>query len=75
VTVRFTVPREAPDLNVHLDESVYPTLFQRLDQAFPEFDWCKHGDAWQARRWPADRATEAAVAAPPAGRNGKGGVP
>lgn len=42
------------DLDAYLTETVYPALFDRLDGAFPEFDWTKDGDAWQARAWPAD---------------------
>jgi DNA primase len=42
------------DLGNYLDTTVYPALFLRLDSAFPEFNWKKHGDAWEATTWPPD---------------------
>lgn len=42
------------ELDVLLAEKAYPSLFNRLDRALPEFDWQRHGDAWQAQRWPTD---------------------
>src|SRR5262249_50204537 len=41
------------DLGTCLAEKVYPALFGRLDSAFPEFGFVKHGDSWEATRWPA----------------------
>jgi DNA primase/RecA-family ATPase len=48
--------RAQADLDDYLVGEVYPALFRRLDQAFPEFGWVKngeHADAWVATTWPA----------------------
>ncbi len=42
------------DLDSYLANEVYPLLFNRLDIAFPDFQWEKRGDHWVARRWPSD---------------------
>jgi AAA domain/Toprim domain len=45
---------EEVELDGYLDGTVYPTLFDRLPTAFPEFGWSKHGDTWEAGNWPSD---------------------
>jgi len=42
-------PPSSPDLSTFLERDVLPALFERLDQAFPEFGWKRRprGD-WQA---------------------------
>lgn len=44
--------RADADLGTYLDEVVYPALFEKLDTAFPEFDWKRSGRNWTATRWP-----------------------
>jgi hypothetical protein len=39
-------------LGDYLDAVVYPALFDRIDEAFPEFGFWKRGDAWEATLWP-----------------------
>jgi putative DNA primase/helicase len=39
-------------LGDYLDRVVYPSLFDRLPEAFPEFGFAKKGGAWQATHWP-----------------------
>jgi len=46
--------RYSEDLNLFLDEVIYPALFDRLPSAFPFFGWRKSGSAWVATSWPAD---------------------
>lgn len=41
------------DLGDLLVLEVYPSLFERLDAAFPEFGWKRKGGAWEATQWPA----------------------
>ena len=36
------------DLGGFLGQTVYPALWERLDQAFPEFGWQRRGDKWEA---------------------------
>jgi len=40
------------DIDPYLNEVVYPALWDRLDSAFPEFGWKRHGDNWIATSWP-----------------------
>jgi DNA primase len=40
------------DLDNILTQQVYPALFERLDTAFPEFGFERHGDHWVATKWP-----------------------
>jgi hypothetical protein len=40
------------DLNVLLEEQVFPALFDVLGTAFPEFGFSRSGDAWTASTWP-----------------------
>ena len=47
-------PTGNPDLGTYLDEVVYPSLFDRLDSAFPEFGWKTTGQNWTATLWPPD---------------------
>jgi len=42
------------DLDAYLARTVYPSLFNRLDSAFPEFGWESRGGHWTATKWPAD---------------------
>jgi hypothetical protein len=35
-------------LNVFMDETVFPLLYDRLDEVFPEFSFVKNGDHWEA---------------------------
>lgn len=42
------------DLDAYLARTVYPALFDCLDNAFPEFGWERRGGHWTATRWPAD---------------------
>jgi DNA primase len=42
------------DLTTYLDQSVYPPLFDRLPEAFPEFQWEQRQDHWVAGHWPVD---------------------
>jgi len=42
------------DLQHLLDHQIYPALFNRLDSAFPEFDWKRQNGAWTATSWPSD---------------------
>jgi DNA primase len=44
----------APDLDTYLDEIVYPALFERLNESFPEFRWKRRGKHWVAKCWPRD---------------------
>jgi hypothetical protein len=43
----------AEDLDELLAGRVYPSLFERLDSAFPEFGWVRKAGGWEATRWPA----------------------
>jgi DNA primase len=41
------------DLGAFLDQVAIPAVYDRLDQAFPEFDWVKRGGkGWVAQKWP-----------------------
>ena len=46
--------RYGQDLGSYLDEVVYPSLFERLDAAFPEFGWKRTSGGWTATAWPVD---------------------
>jgi protein gp37/site-specific DNA-adenine methylase len=41
-------------LNVFMEDQVYPTLYAKLDEFFPEFGFTRKGDKWEATLWPAD---------------------
>ena len=41
------------DLSRHLEEVVYPALYDRLQDAFPEFAFAQRGAVKEATRWPA----------------------
>ena len=36
------------EIGIFLDTEVLPALFERLDGAFPEFDWRRRGRGWEA---------------------------
>lgn len=55
--VRDRSPR--PDLGVFLESQVYPALFERLDEAFPDFHWQRRTTGWVARSWPETFPAEA----------------
>lgn len=48
----MTARSSAADLQAFLDDVVYPQLFNRLPEAFPEFGWVERGSAWVATTWP-----------------------
>ncbi|HEX3345367.1 MAG TPA: hypothetical protein VHS09_12375, partial [Polyangiaceae bacterium] len=40
------------DLGQWLDDTIIPSLFERLDSAFPEFGWRRSSAKWIATKWP-----------------------
>lgn len=55
-----TSVRDHHDLQDYLDGAVYPALFTRLPDAFPEFGFIDRGGNWVATAWPATLTLEAA---------------
>ena len=49
---RHHVAAGASDLSAFLDQVAIPAVYDRLDQAFPEFGWRQRGSGWVATRWP-----------------------
>ncbi len=52
MTTVASTPGAAVELQQFLDGQVYPTLFEKLPSAFPEFRWVLSGSAWVATSWP-----------------------